>query len=58
MKKFPFLINNGRANITWQSSYLGQDNEFVTDRTPYPYLQMNPQDMEELRLRQGDYVEI
>ncbi len=37
MKKFPFLINNGRANITWQSSYLDQDNEFVTDRTPYPY---------------------
>ena len=58
MKKFPFLINNGRANITWQSSYLDQDNEFVTDRTPYPYLQMNPQDMEELRLKQGDLVEI
>jgi arsenite oxidase large subunit len=30
MKKFPFLINNGRANTTWQSSYLDQDNEFVT----------------------------
>jgi arsenite oxidase large subunit len=58
MKKFPFLINNGRANITWQSSYLDQDNEFVTDRTPYPYLEMNPQDIEELRLKQGDLVEI
>jgi arsenite oxidase large subunit len=58
MKKFPFLINNGRANITWQSSYLDQDNEFVTDRAPYPYLQMNPQDMDELRLKQGDLVEI
>jgi arsenite oxidase large subunit len=58
MNKFPFLINNGRANITWQSSYLDQDNEFVTDRTPYPYLQMNPQDMDELRLKQGDLVEV
>jgi arsenite oxidase large subunit len=58
MKKFPFLINNGRANITWQSSYLDQDNEFVVDRAPYPYLQMNPQDMDELRLKQGDLVEI
>jgi predicted molibdopterin-dependent oxidoreductase YjgC len=26
MKKWPFLINNGRTNITWQSSYLDQDN--------------------------------
>jgi len=58
MKKFPFLINNGRANVIWQSSYLDQDNEFVTDRMPYPYLQANPQDMDELRLKQGDLVEV
>jgi arsenite oxidase large subunit len=58
MKKFQFLINNGRANVTWQSSYLDQDNEFVTDRMPYPYLQMNPQDMDELRLKPGDLVEL
>ena len=58
MQNFPFLINNGRANITWQSSYLDQDNEFVTDRMPFPYLQMNPQDMDELRLKQGDLVEV
>jgi len=58
MKKFPFLINNGRANVTWQSAYLDQDNEFVADRMPYPYIQMNPQDMDELRLKPGDLVEV
>jgi arsenite oxidase large subunit len=58
MKKWPFLINNGRANITWQSSYLDQENEFVMDRFPYPFIQMNPQDMAELNLRAGDLVEI
>ena len=58
MKKFPFLINNGRANVTWQSSYLDQDDELVTDRMPYPYLQMNPRDMGELALKQGDLVEV
>src|SRR6266566_3561283 len=58
MKKFPFLINNGRANVTWQSAYLDQNNEFVTDRMPYPYIQMNPQDMDELRLKPGDLVEV
>ncbi|RXH38223.1 hypothetical protein XH94_23460 [Bradyrhizobium zhanjiangense] len=40
------------------SSYLDQDNEFVTDRTPYPYLRMNRQDMNELQLKQGDLVEV
>ncbi len=56
--KWPFLINNGRTNITWQSSYLDQDNEFVTDRFPYPFLQMNPADMSELKLKTGDLVEV
>jgi arsenite oxidase large subunit len=57
-KKWPFLINNGRSNINWQNAYLDQDNEFVMDRMPYPYIQMNPQDMAELKLKQGDLVEV
>ena len=56
--KWPYLINNGRSNITWQSSYLDQDNEFVTDRFPYPFIQMNLDDMKELGIKQGDLVEI
>ena len=42
MKKWPYLINNGRTNVAWQSAYLDQDNEFVMDRFPYPFIQMNP----------------
>jgi arsenite oxidase large subunit len=57
-RKWPYLVNNGRANITWQSAYLDQDNEFVTDRMPYPLIQMNPEDMAELRVKQGDLVEV
>ena len=48
----------GRANVNWQNAYLDQDNEFVMDRMPYPYLQMKPKDMEELKLKQGDLVEV
>ncbi len=57
-EKFDFLINNGRANIVWQSAYLDSDNEFVKDRWPYPFIEMNPQDMAELNLSNGDLVEI
>ena len=56
--KWPFLINNGRTNIVWQNAYLDQDNEFVMDRFPYPFIQMNPQDMTELGVKQGDLVEV
>jgi arsenite oxidase large subunit len=56
--KWPFLINNGRTNIVWQSAYLDQDNEFVMDRFPYPFIQMSPQDMAELNIKQGDLVEV
>ncbi len=57
-EKFPFLINNGRANLVWQSAYLDQDNEFVMDRWPYPFIEMNPQDMSDLKLKNGDLVEV
>ncbi len=57
-KKWPFLVNNGRTNVVWQSAYLDQDNEFVMDRMPYPLIQMNPDDMAELKLKQGDLVEV
>src|SRR5260370_11889069 len=56
--KWPFLINNGRTNIVWQNAYLDQDNEFVMDRFPYPFIQMNPQDMVELKVKGGDLVEV
>lgn len=56
--KFPFLINNGRANHVWQSVYLDQNNDFVMDRFPLPYIQMNPEDMQELKIGPGDLVEI
>jgi arsenite oxidase large subunit len=56
--KFQFLINNGRANLVWQSAYLDRENEFVMDRWPFPFIEMNPQDMAELKLNEGDLVEI
>jgi arsenite oxidase large subunit len=56
--KWPYLINNGRTNIVWQNAYLDQENEFVMDRFPYPFIQMNPQDMTELKVGPGDLVEV
>ena len=57
-KKFAFLINNGRANHVWQSAYLDQQNDFVMDRWPFPFIQMNPEDMKEVGLSAGDLVEV
>ena len=56
--KWPFLINNGRTNHSWQNAYLDQQNEFVVDRWPYPFIQMNPDDMTELGIGEGDLVEV
>jgi arsenite oxidase large subunit len=56
--KWPYLINNGRTNHVWQNAYLDQQNDFVMDRWPYPFIQMNPQDMAELNVKQGDLVEV
>ncbi len=56
--KFTFLINNGRANHVWQSAYLDQQNDFVMDRWPLGYIDMNPADMADLGLQSGDLVEV
>lgn len=56
--KWPYLINNGRANHIWQNAYLDQQNDFVMDRWPYPFIEMSPQDMAELHVKQGDLVEV
>ena len=56
--KFPYLVNNGRANHVWQSAYLDVENELVMDRFPYPFIEMHPDDMTELGVAAGDLVEI
>jgi len=55
---FKFWINNVRANIFWQNQFLDQKNDFVQDRFPYPFIEMNPEDMNELALKAGDLIEI
>jgi arsenite oxidase large subunit len=55
---YRFLINNGRSNINWQNWFLDQDNDFVSDRFPLPYLQINPEDAAELGLKNGDMAEV
>ena len=55
---FAFLINNGRSNINWQNWFLDKDNDFVSDRYPYPFLEINPVDMDDLGLAAGDLVEV
>ncbi len=56
--KHRFLINNGRANQVWQSAYLDVDNDLVMDRWPYPFIEMNPKDMADLGVEEGDLVEV
>ena len=53
-----FLINNGRANLVWQSAYLDQQSPFVMERWPYPFIEMHPDDLAELGVGEGDLVEV
>ena len=53
-----FWINNVRANIFWQNQFLDQENDFIQDRFPHPFVEMNPDDMVDLGLNPGDLLEI
>ena len=53
-----FFINNVRANIFWQNQFLDQDIDFIQDRFPYPFIEMNIDDMADLGITAGDLIEI
>ncbi|MBS3651930.1 arsenate reductase (azurin) large subunit [Pseudaminobacter sp. 19-2017] len=55
---YAFLINNGRTNHIWQSAYLDVGNEMVMDRWPYPFIEMHPDDMSKVGVKEGDLVEV
>jgi arsenite oxidase large subunit len=55
---YAFLINNGRANLVWQSAYLDAENDFVMDRWPFPFIEMHPDDMAKVGVKEGDLVEV
>ncbi len=56
--KHKFWINNGRANEVWQTGYHDQYNAFVRGRYPLAYIEINPQDAQELGVSAGEVVEI
>ncbi len=55
---YPFFINNGRSNLNWQNWFLDQENDFVLDRWPYPFIEMHPDDMADKGINPGDLVEV
>jgi arsenite oxidase large subunit len=57
-EKYRFWINNGRINEVWQTLYHDQYNEFVRQRVPMAYLEMNPDDAKALSIQSGDVVEV
>ena len=53
-----YWINNVRANIFWQNQFLDQDIDFIQDRFPYPFIEMNEEDMVAEGIAAGDLIEI
>jgi arsenite oxidase large subunit len=57
-QKYPFWVNNGRANNVWQTLYSNLRQQFVMDRFPLPFLQINPADAQRLGVTSSDLVEL
>jgi arsenite oxidase large subunit len=57
-EKYPFWVNNGRANNVWQTLYSNLRQEFVMERFPLPFVQINPADATKLGVKSSDLVEL
>jgi arsenite oxidase large subunit len=56
--KHKFWINNGRSNEVWQTAYHNQYDQHVRGRYPMAYIELNPNDAQELGAKAGDIVEV
>ncbi len=56
--KHKFWINNGRVNEVWQTGYHDMYNEFVRNRWPMAFVEINPDDARSIGVTSGDVVEI
>ena len=57
-QKYPFWVNNGRSNNVWQTLYSNLRQQFVMDRFPLPFIQINPADAQSLGVKSSDLVEL
>ena len=56
--KHRFWMNNGRVNEVWQTGYHDMYNEFVRNRWPMAFVEINPDDAQSLGVSSGDVVEL
>jgi len=56
--KHKFWINNGRVNEVWQTGYHDMYNEFIRNRWPMAFVEVNPNDAMSMSVASGDVVEI
>ena len=57
-EKYAFWINNGRVNEIWQTAYHDRYIEFRRKRYPMAFIELNPEDAQQLNIESGDIVEI
>jgi arsenite oxidase large subunit len=56
--KYPFWVNNGRANHGWQTLYDDSRKPYVMGRSPLPHVEIHPDDAGKLGVSNGDLVEL
>lgn len=56
--RYPFWVNNGRANHGWQTLYDDMRKPLVIGREPLPYVEIHPQDADTLGITNGDLIEL
>ncbi len=56
--KYKFWINNGRVNEVWQTGYHDKYDNFVRERWPMAFIEINPGDAQSLAVNSGDVVEV
>lgn len=56
--RYPFWVNNGRANHGWQTLYDDLRKPYVMGREPLPHVEIHPQDAGQLGITNGELVEL
>ena len=56
--EFPFMLNTGRQMYHWHTGTMTRRSKALDGREPVPTVELNPEDAVELRIGEGDEVEV
>jgi formate dehydrogenase major subunit len=57
-EEYPFVLNTGRVLYHWHTGTMTRRTQVLDERSPEPFVEVNPDDLAQLNVRDGELVKV